>query len=59
MKREVLDIDFDVLRECCDELGIELVPATSSEHIVLTDENGKEVIISPGDTIFPYLGIEE
>jgi hypothetical protein len=59
MKREILDIDFDILKECCDGLGIELVPAKSSEYITLIDEDGRESIINPGDTIFEYLGIEE
>lgn len=52
MKREVLEIDFDILKECCDDLGIELIPAKSSEYITLIDENGREERIFPGQNIF-------
>ena len=39
IKREVIEeIDFDLLKECCDELGIELVPKKEEYHQITIDE---------------------
>ena len=56
MKREVLEIDFNILKECCNDLGIELIPAKSSEYITLIDENGDERKVIIGDNIFNMVG---
>lgn len=50
--KEVQDINFDILKECCDELGIEMIPAESTEYITLTDEEGNKHIIKIGDNLF-------
>ena len=55
MKREVEPMDFDLLKECCAELGVKLVPAASSDFLTLTDEHGNEFIITAEDNIFASL----
>lgn len=52
MNREVLDVDFNILEKCCTKLGMELIPAKSSEFIALIDEKGNEEKILPNYNIF-------
>lgn len=54
MKRKVEDIDFSLLEECCSKLGIELVPATSSDCVTLIDEQGNKVKVTTSDNMFEY-----
>ena len=52
MKRKVVDVDFNLLKECCSEQGMELIPATSEKYIELTDEHGNKYKVMPSDNIF-------
>ena len=54
MKKEVKPMDFDLLKECCAELGVKLVPASSSDYILLTDEHGNKFRVTAEDNIFTY-----
>lgn len=58
MKREIMDIDFNILKECCNNLGIELIPANSNEYITLVDENETEHKVMPCDNLFDTTGKE-
>ena len=41
MKKKIKPVDINLLKKCCEELGIALIPAESNRYIRLIDEHGK------------------
>lgn len=52
MRKELLSTDFDLIRECCNELGIGLVPAQSQDHVILTSKNGEKEFLDSQFNLF-------
>lgn len=58
MKREISNIDFDLLQECCQELDIELIPADLNKYVVLINENGDKEYLDSSFSIFDNIDTE-
>ena len=52
MRKDLLSTDFDLIRKCCNELGIGLVPAQSQNHITLTSEDGEKEFLDAQFNLF-------
>lgn len=52
MKREIPDIDFEILKECCDELNLELIPSSRSDCLTLIDKDGNSDYLDCNFNIF-------
>lgn len=52
MKKEIPSIDLEILKECCNELNIELIPSSCDDCVVLIDENGNKDYLDCGFNIF-------